>query len=130
MIAIHTTTDTVAMWVILTFVMAFVGFCFWQNRHRVVDPEKPNEYDLRKISDLLRVPKDRRVECLAELYNMLAIMEVVIEAQKAKLPKWLHWILPFLIRIRKVVWKDDGEDEGTISVNGKEIWSTKEGVKL
>lgn len=125
MIAVHTTTDSVAQVVILVLLLAFVGFCFWNNRHQVVDPEKPNEYNLRKISDLLQVPTARRVDCMAELFVGLERIEIVMTEMRKKLPDWLRWTVPLLVRF-KFIWLDDGRGDGAIFVNDKEVWSSKE----
>jgi hypothetical protein len=125
-IATTHTVDTVALWVLSTLFMAFVGFCVWQNRkHRVVDPDKPNEYNLRKISDLLQVPTVRRVECMAELFVGLEQIEIVMARMRKKLPSWLRWAVPMLVRF-KFIWLDDGKSDGTIYINDKEIWSSRE----
>lgn len=123
---IAATVDTIALWIMGTLFSAFVVFCIWQNRkYRVVDPDKPGEYTLRKISDLLQVPTERRVECMAELFIGLDRIEAVIRVMRNKLPSWLRWTIPLLVRF-KFIWLDDGKNNGAIYVNDKEVWSSKE----
>lgn len=100
----------------------FAGFCFWQNRPRVVDPSKPNEYNLRRISDLAEIPNHiKRVECMGELLYGLELVDRIREATKKRLPRWLHWAIPFMVKIRKFVWIDDGMLNSSVVVNGREI---------
>lgn len=77
-----------------------------------------NTYEIRNVSDLLKVPVNRRHDLLCELETGLMLAEVMSEEIKVKLPRWLHWLCKPSLRV--FTWIDDGRHDETVRI-GKRI---------
>lgn len=70
-------------------------------------------YQLVTISDLLKVPIDRREDCVRDLLYALALVDLAIgeEHEGVTAKQW--------------TWADDGDHSASINVNGEEMLSLK-----
>lgn len=72
---------------------------------------EPKSYRIEHISDLLKVPADRRAACLAELPDWLAIAEMMPVLMGDEIP----------ILAQSFIWNDDGEPGvRSIQINGED----------
>lgn len=78
------------------------------------------EYKISKIDDLFKVPADRRRACLDEMATGYERIESVVAQVRAKLPRWLHWLVK--PRLKAFVWIDDGKHNETVKINGRTIY--------
>jgi hypothetical protein len=85
------------------------------------------EYVIRNVSDLLKVPRDRRTDCLMEIDVGLLRTEQVFEAYRMKLPKWLRFLAR--PRLSQFTWIDDGKVSETVRTGtGAVVWQWKDGA--
>ena len=70
-------------------------------------------YILVTISDLLKVPIDRREACLRDLLYALALADFAVGDEKEG------------VEAKQWTWTDDGDHSATINLNGEEILSLK-----
>jgi hypothetical protein len=70
-------------------------------------------YTLVTISDLLKVPIDRREACVHDLLYALALADLAFgdEQEGVEAKQW--------------TWTDDGDPSASINVNGEEMLSLK-----
>ena len=74
----------------------------------------PKKYKLKRIDDLLKIPRDRRKICLEELAEGLERIEDEKEKITRTVPSWLRWL--FFLQLRSIVWIDDGKRNLTMRV--------------
>ena len=70
-------------------------------------------YNLVTISDLLKVPIDRREDCVRDLLYALALADLTFgdEVEGVTFENW--------------PWTDDGDHSASINVNGEEMLTLK-----
>ena len=69
-------------------------------------------YNLVTISDLLKVPIDRREDCVRDLLYALALTDLAFgEIDGVTIEQW--------------PWTDDGDHSASINVNGEEMLTLK-----
>jgi hypothetical protein len=70
-------------------------------------------YNLVTISDLLKVPIDRREDCVRDLLYALALTDLAFgdEVEGGRAKQW--------------TWTDDGDHSASINVNGEEMLTLK-----
>jgi hypothetical protein len=70
-------------------------------------------YSLVTISDLLKVPIDRREDCVRDLLYALALTDLAfgVESEGIEAKQW--------------TWTDDGDHSASINVNGEEMLTLK-----
>lgn len=82
------------------------------------------KYKIRTIQDLLKVPAERRTDCLMEIEIGLRRVESICEDYRAKLPRWLHWLCA--PKLRSFIWIDDGLRNETVRFNGRVVYERVE----
>lgn len=79
-----------------------------------------NQYKIRKVDDLFKIPADRRRACFDEVADALERIEELTPKLKAKIPAWLRWLAK--PRLKEFVWIDDGERNETIRMGENILW--------
>jgi hypothetical protein len=83
-------------------------------------PNQPNSYKIGHVSDLLKVPKDRRAACLSELLNVLDAAQQAAELLNKEAPiEQASW------RPGDFTWIDDGERHIEFTALGQSLYDTR-----